>query len=528
MIRFYLYIIVLLFPVMMYSQKSEIKVDVTDRIIGTNLITKSPIRAREYNFPEKIYRCHVDTFTGLATVQLREMNKKKTLFKSKGSIAVFDLLNNRIKWSKKINYSKTKIQHFDNAIFLTDRHKSVKLDINDGEPRCEFKNKVSFIEPVNQIGIGYELRKFKIANDNLQGFNLADGTILWNRRIKRDFGWNDVIKISDSTYLIISSGLHEVNIYNGSGWDYDAITGEKKSFSNNYYRIIENLLGKAPESFQVSTDFDKIRDMTSNLIIDSLRYFFASRDSIVSINRNDGKVLWSYPIPRNFGSKSRIFMDDSLVYMVNFGYAHADYFRIHHGKPFFAAFNKDTGQRKYFNYIQVKKDPVNDFEVMGDSLYLLFSERITTYSVASGFPVNEKEFVEDPSGKFLGFVSPYVFVRQDSVFTPLLLTDTSNLFLYTSENVILSINQENYYIEEIDPKRLYTTRLAIPFLHFLSTRDKTCILDHRQRLIAELDIDGSSVLIDDKLFVVKDKSIFSIDMLQLYVDFEGMIEFDDN
>ncbi len=526
MIRFYLYIIVLVFPVKMYTQKPEIKVKVTDRIIGTNLITQSPIRAREYTFPERIHYCHIDTITGLATVQMRELNKKKTSLKSKGSIAVFDLFNNLIKWSKKINYSKTNIQYFDNAIFLTERRKSMMLDINDGEPRIEFKNIVSLVDPVNDIGIGYELHKFKITHNNLQGYNLSDGQILWSRKIKNDFGWNDVIITSDSTYLIVSSGLHEINIYDGSGWDYDAITGEKKSFSNNYYRIVEYLLGKAPGSFQVGTDFNKIRDITSNLIMDSIRYFFASRDSIVSIDKKDGNVLWSYPIPINFGSKSRIFMDDSLVYMVNFGYAHADFFRIHHGKPFFAAFNKDTGKSKYFNYIQVKKDPVNDFEVMGDSLYLLFSERITTYSIASGVPVNEKEFVDDPSGKFLGFVSHHVFIRQDTVFTPLILTDTSNLFIYTSENVIVSINQENYFIEEIDPKSLYTTRLAIPFLHFLSTKDKTCILDHRKRLIAELDIDGNSALIDDKLFVVKDKSIISIDMLQLYVDFESMIEMD--
>ena len=42
-------------------------------------------------------------------------------------------------------------------------------------------------------------------------------------------GWNDILYLNDSIVLIVAAGLHAINIKNGTGWDYIAITGKKGS-----------------------------------------------------------------------------------------------------------------------------------------------------------------------------------------------------------------------------------------------------------------------------------------------------------
>jgi len=57
-----------------------------------------------------------------------------------------------------------------------------------------------------------------------------------------------------------------------------------------------------------------------------------------------------YKFPENIASKSTIFMDDSLIYMVNKGFAFVGNRQINYGTPFIASFEKQTGKQKHLKF----------------------------------------------------------------------------------------------------------------------------------------------------------------------------------
>lgn len=94
--------------------------------------------------------------------------------------------------------------------------------------------------------------------------NLKNGEIIWNRKLNRDFGWNDVFYANDSTLMVVASGLHAINLKTGKGWDYDAETGGKKLIMSNEGSVYGLVL---------------------NTIRDSSNIYFASKEQLAKIDK---------------------------------------------------------------------------------------------------------------------------------------------------------------------------------------------------------------------------------------------------
>ncbi len=90
--------------------------------------------------------------------------------------------------------------------------------------------------------------------------------------------------------------------------------------------------------------YNLVSDICSNVWMDSASYYFASREKLA---RLDTKLrpIWTSEISKKKSSKSSIFVQDSLVYMINFGFAIAGNRTTVFGNPFIAAFNKESGRQ---------------------------------------------------------------------------------------------------------------------------------------------------------------------------------------
>ncbi len=497
-----------------YGQK-EFQILHNEKIVGKNLIDNAEIKGTEYIFPERIHETFLDTTNGYLTVQLRGLRKEKWL-SNKGNILQYDLNNKNLLWSKKIVYQTSSLQQFSNTMIFKVANKSNCLDIKTGNEIWEVKNNIYYVDPVDNIGIGYRFKNSTGYSNELEGIDLKTGNVVWKRDLNREYGWNDVFYTNDSTMIVVAAGLHSININSGKGWDYNTITGKKDYTGTAAANAVGVAAGLLTGTFVMSTGHNLVRDVVSNSLIDSSYIYFASKEQLVKIDKQTGEIAWKYPFPKDLASKSSIFMNDSLIFMVNKGYAFMGYRQLDFGKQFIAAFDRETGKQKYLTLINVKKDPILGFKILQNEVYLVFKNRIAKYSMKTGSQIIEKEFPEDSYGDLKYFVGNQVFVtNENDNLVSLPQSDTSKVFVFTNQGEILSVDAQLSVTDTIDYEDLSIYYLRTADLKFIAKDKQTLIIDNEGKQIAEIEASTNAFLIGETLYDKRDKSFIAIDLKEV-------------
>ena len=485
------------FVVNAFSQPSEISIQHSQKIVGRNFITEDSILGTQYILPDRIFQTYIDTIGKCATFQVRGVSKNEKWLDNKGEIIVYDLLNKNIKWSKTALYQISSFEQYDNHMIQTDQNKSFYLDYNTGEKLWKVKNQIYLANPIHNIALGYKYSNMSGLTNLLEGINLADGSVIWEREIDRDYGWQYLYYFNDSTLLLAANGLHTINIKNGSGWDYHTEMGIQKS----------------------SIGFSVLRDVKSNLIIDSLNIFCASGEKLFKLHQQDGSEQWSFALPVKETGKSRIFIEDSTLFMINFGHAYMGYRQVVQGTPYIAAFNKHTGENKYFNIINVKKDPVQSLWTKNDTLILAFSNRLEQYSLNDGKKIYEKTIDTKKYGELLLFVGYQTYIKtSDNKYEPVPGIEQSNNYLLTENQKVLVLDEDFNPLNEIDQDSIFIHYSSSRHYKFIANEDLTVVLDADNFAIAEFTSSKNSVLIDKMLFSMYKENFLEVDLSGLIFD----------
>lgn len=474
---------------------------VNDTIIG-KFINGDDVVAKCYKPQLSIYKWDWNKEIDGLFLQLRETNKRKTSFKKEGVIAMIDLNDMSVKWNKEVNYDRVDIDDRDNNLFYTEKKKSFCLDPETGNSLWENKFDYYYFYPPLNIGVGYPKR-----GDTNMAFaiNLSNGEALWTKEIDRTLGWNDVYMLTDSVMLIAANGVTSVNLATGEGWTYDARENKTKVGEMIAVNAAGILLGVLTGVYMYQTTPEQITEIVSNMLIDDEDgVILASRDIISRIN-SSGELLWSADLPKKETSKSSIFLRDSTIYMINRGYAFSNGAPVLYGEPYIASFDLKSGNQNYLQIIPTKRDAIRTYQVINDMLFLVFENRVATYSLADGTLINEKTIELDKNEQFRYFIESGVFVRNDdSVFVDvadmypernLLITNNSRVFsitdsldaelLYGEDNVYQSIiGNDNYkVVSNNDKDFIACTADGTPIFTFQSkptmfmTRNKLYVMD---------------------------------------------------
>lgn len=489
-----------------------------EKIVGKRLIDSTEIKGTEYVFPERIHETFLDTTNGFLTVQLRGLRKEKWL-SNKGNILQYDLNNKNLLWSKKIAFQTSNLQQFSNTMIFTVANKSNCLDIRTGNEIWEVKNNIYYVDPVDNIGIGYRFKSSTGYSNELEGINLKSGNVIWKRDLNREYGWNDVFYINDSTMIVVAAGLHSININSGEGWDYNTITGKKDYTGTAAANAVGVAAGLLTGTFVMSTGHNLVRDVVSNSLVDSSFIYFASKEQLTKINKQTGEIAWKYPFPNDLASKSSIFMNDSVVFIVNKGFAFMGYRQLDFGKPFIAAFDRETGQQKYLTLINEKKDPILGFQILQDEVYLVFKNRIARYSTKTGSQIIAKEFPEDNYGDLKYFVGNQVFVtNENDDLVSLPQSDTSKVFVFTNQGKTLSVDNQLNVTDTLGYEDLSIYYLRTANLKFIAKGKQTLIIDNDGKRIAEIEATTNAFLVGETLYDKRDNSFISIDLKEIIKD----------
>lgn len=493
-----------------FSQKN-IQISTQHKVLGKNLIDNSDITGLEITFPDRIHETYLDTITELLTVQLRGVSKNGEWLNNNGYILQYDLKNQMLLWNKKIAYQTSDLQQFSQTMIFRVGNKSNLLDVNTGKNLRQIKNSIYMVDPVDNIGIGY---KSTVSTSNtVEGIDLRNGKVLWKREINRDYGWNDVFYTNDSTIIVVASGLHAINIFNGKGWDYSAITGKKDYSGTIGANAIGIAAGLLTGAFVVTTGHDLVRNVVSNTLTDSSFIYFASREQLVKIDKESGNIAWLVHLPKDVGSKSSIFIEDNTVFMINKGTAFMGERQLFFGTPFLAAFGRQTGEQKYLNLIDVKKDPILDFQSFGNEIYLIFKNRIEKYSKETGDMIMLKEFPEEAFSGLRFIAGNQVFVAdpKDNL-VGLSKTDSTKMFVFTDQGKALAINSQLYVTDMFDFEDLSICYLRTKDYKLIADENKTLIVNNEGRKIAEVGVSSDAFVIDNVLYGKKENNFIMIDL----------------
>lgn len=491
--------------------QNELITSCNNKTIGKNYLTNKNIVAKEIVFPERIHDFYFDTLSNCITVQLRGTSKNGKWLNNGGNVVLYDLGQNKVKWYKKIYYQQGGIEQHNNLIIHTIQNKSYCLSSKTGDNLWEVKNSIYIVEPNQNIGIGYKYDTFSGEANTLEGINLKDGKIVWQRKINREYSWNDLIHINDSTILLVAAGLHTINIKNGTGWDYNTITGQKDYTTNVAANVAGAALGLLTGTFVGTTGHDLIRDVVSNLLVDSTNIYIASREKLTRLNHK-GDIIWSTPLDKSSMSKSSIFVRDSTLFMVNKGYAFMGNRQLDYGNPFFSAFNLKSGKQKFLNRINKENEQISFFQTDKDTLLVISKNKISKFNMNDGSLKDEKIFDIETSGELKFLVGNNVYIKSDSTYCSLVSSDTKNYFVYTKNADILEINRNLQISNQISSNNYYVYYFKNAGCKFLDMGKTTTVIDKNDKEIATLDISRKTIKIGSKIYYIQENSLIEVDL----------------
>lgn len=287
--------------------------------------------------------------------------------------------------------------------------------------------------------------------------------------------------------IVVASGLHSINIKTGKGWDYNTITGKKDYTGTAAANAVGVGLGLLTGTFVMSTGHDLVRDLVSNTITDSSNIYFASKEQLAKIDKQSGETVWKFPFSNDLVSKSTIFMNDSVIFMINEGMAFMGYRQLDFGKPFFAAFDKQSGKQKFLSLINVKDDPILSYQIQNIEVFLVFKNRIAKYSMETGNLIAEQDFPKDNFGELKYFIGNQVFITdQNGELMSLPQSDSTKVFVFTSQGKTLSIDSELNISKTIEYDDLSIYYLRTKDYKFIAKDKKTLIVNNVGKKLQKL------------------------------------------
>jgi len=520
----------------LFSQKKELKVAVNEKVVGKNLIDNSDIKGVEYLFSERIHEFFVDTATSYLTVQLRGYNFDGTKLKKKGNIIQYDLKNEKILWKKAIDYEICELLQFGELLIFNEYNDAYGIDKNTGEILWAVKNYLYFANPKYNVGIAYMYNIVAgLYTNELLGFDLLKGKLIWRRNISREFGWNDYFYLNDSTLLVAAAGLHAINIKTGEGWDYNTITGKNLHANPESAEvagaiiggIIGGLIGGLLGGYiapVIYTNYDAlktgnniIREVASNALVDKSFIYFASRDSLVMLNKNTGEIAWKYPFENNLASKSSLFIDNNSLYMINSGFAIRGIKQLDFGKPFIAAFDAQTGKQKYLFLLNKANGYIIDYKLIGDDLYLLFQKAIGQYDLKTGTLLSEKPFPKNKNRDY-SFLDESLFYVSNphGIFESLDQNEQIKTHIYSHKDRVFAIDNLLNISQTIEYKNINKLFFNYKDYNLIVNDNKIFIINNNGIKLAEINISSNAIIIDDILYDKQGKSLIVIDLGNIF------------
>lgn len=500
---------------MLAGQTNTPLILLNDSIVGTSHDTGFPVKVTRYDVSGKINKWYWDGVSENLLLELSEPDRKGPALLNEKILTMIDLETKEVKWTRTTNYKTSEMKQQGNYYFLTNKKKNQCIDPETGNTLWESKCDFYFIDPFLNIGVGYPVQS---TSNKLSAIDLSNGRLLWEKKIDRSYGWDDAYMLNDSILLIAVNGIHAIDLRNGREWNYKAKTAKKEIGKMIAINFLGILVGALTDSYFYQSQADVVSDMTSNMLIDpEENIIHASRDKISRID-TWGNIIWSKPLPEKLTSSSSLFLIDSVVYLINRGYAlyNGEFSMI--GDPYFAAFNLEDGNRFYLKKIPEKKEFIRHYQVIGDMLFILFEDKIDTYRLSDGSFIKETKLALQNKEELDVFMQPEgIYLKQnDTLFTDLAVDFGNYNLIKTTAGRVFVMNDSLETFITLDKEELFYKIIDNPHYTLISQNESDyVVLDASDHAQASFTGSANMFLINNNIFFFNDDTLFEIDLDRL-------------
>lgn len=476
--------------------------------IGKNCTTGERIEGQKIIFPQEVYQLEIDSVTESWSVQLRSFRKSGEGYAAKGELLSYQPFQKQVVWKNQISYKGGGLIYNSPYILQPGSLTTVCYNGHDGGIIWEVSGRA--VGTYNSIGL---LARGDGAGKKLAGIDLTTGQKIWRRKVNASTGV-DLYGLNDSILIVRGRGLHQINIRTGQGWDYKANTGEGDDGEGMAWGGSVFMLGLLPTLAIMSGEEKYIKNVASGLLFEEEDIYWAGKDRIVRLKK-DGKVVWEKPLPQSSVSRSTLILQDSLLFMLNYGETEKGKETTNYGNPFVAAYNKEDGRQLFCNVVFDKDEKMKDYSLSGVSVWIANTNKLIQYTMQDGLPT-EKVYKSTSSGNFDAFVERGVYRKTtDSLFYDWVEAIPQYKIVRTDSIKYLVFDQDVNLIKTEDGKDMYTEYRTWKGYRFLYGQNQTYIIDKKNQLVSILNISPQSILVKNKLYEKYKNLVITVDLDQL-------------
>lgn len=459
------------------------------------------------NCKKNVLHASYDSISELLTIQTNYNEKNIELI-------VYDLKTKKLLWRKLVNFKKNEIVILNKYILLSNKDKTICYNKLDGNEIWHSRRELMYVNQKNEVAFSYYTHFDKSNPDKLiEAISLSDGKKIWTRNIDRYYGWNEIKNINDSTILLSASGLHFINLKNGKGWDYDALTGETIPHTNSPLinaavfasNMAFGLMGGYTVFYFTHTE-DLYWDLCSNIVISEKQIYYASKQTITSIDFN-GNVIWQTKLPKDITGNSVLALHDSLILLINKGYALKGKETIFYGTPFLACFDKKNGAQFYLKKISLEANAITDFRIINSAYYLLQKNKIGIYSLENGEFINWELISDIQKQKNNAFIDPQNFLIKDYSTSQISQKYDSLLYILLPQNGIIAFNNQLVEKDRINYENLlFKSHTTDDYLFFVN-KDEIIVTEKNMKQVGRIKIKNQPIFYNNKILFFNEEKV---------------------
>lgn len=459
---------------------------------GRYLSGNHPIQGEAYFFPGSIMDFDIDTTAGLMMAIL-----KKPESEAVGKFMVYDLKSNEVKWFKELALMMNQVNLTNGIVMHTKAKKTTVIDVGSGKKVWNTNSPVFAAIDSPPVALNYSV---SFLHPKVQGIDIANGRVLWERKIPSDYGWNGIWKIDDSTAIVAASGLHTINLYNGQGWSFITETGKDQVAEMIFQTMALNALGIGFGQLSGIYFYGYIVppiiwDIVSNVVNDGSNFYFAGKNVITRLDMTSGDTLWISQLPEKMTSKSQLFLGNGLVYMINLGYAKKMNLHISIGTPYITAFDQETGEQRFFTTIGARKDSICDFRVNKEGIAVLFNNKLAMHDLDSGKFIGERYC----HGSLI-FNENEVYAFENDEYIDLVKQNAGNTYIKTGDGKILELNKDLKVTRILTTGDMYFRIDTANSYNLIHRKNEVIVLNHDGQPLVQLKASGNAKLIGSKVY----------------------------
>lgn len=358
------------------------------------------------------------------------------------------------------------------------------------------------ISPLLVIGNLPKNSRFSQTGENsiLNSIDPVTGELYWSSTHNFNNGLLRYAQINDSCFLMVGDGIRRYHLKKGLQWKLQREYWSDISFFSNpqrYEGISNNYDYIFPASYTNTNA--KIWNITSNLALDSLTVYSLNGSTIESIDLASGQPIWSYFFINQPPSHSRIYINDNKLIQVDMGWVDSPVTRWLFGQPAIRLFDKTNGHLLWEKTLKLSDDFINDvyFYAKDTVLYLLFKNRIESYSALNGQMIN-RQIIDPNASKGDYYFGGFQLWRKSAPFQyeRIWNSEYSDILVHARGDIYIE------YSKTLDFKRFYRKREFFrPFpvgrsgLTGLAGNTGIVVADSSGRAIVELNHKADEVLI---------------------------------